>query len=127
MSPKKRKSQRLEWMGSVYKKGDVATSLGLILDFSERGVKLWVDSYKVPEEEIFTIRLLPPGGTHITHSLDFEVHKVWSTIPKSTNYTKVGCEFTNLTSQQKEYLEKLKTYFETLNDQEPANHNFSIL
>ncbi len=113
-SQNQRKSARLHAFWKVYR-DDI--TWGYLIDLSETGVKVWLNKDEEVNEDNFTIRIRPPREFNID-AIDFEVRRIWMNPNKSLRFNEIGCQFRNLTEDQKKQLTKLITFFEKYNPKE---------
>ncbi len=106
-----RNSIRKEWFTTVKLLGDVISSVGIVLDISETGARLWIDSSKMELKDHFAIRLQFPDPSGKKRFMDIEVQRMWSE-DSNSSYKQVGCRFENLTHNHKKDLNEFLRYFE---------------
>ncbi len=112
MSEKNRNAERKEWFTTVKLLGDVISSVGIVLDISETGAKLWIDSSKIEIKDNFTIRLQFPDPSGEKRFMDMEVQRMWSE-DSNGPYKQVGCRFEKLTKPHQKDLQEFLGYFGT--------------
>ncbi|GMT50088.1 MAG: hypothetical protein IEMM0008_1627 [bacterium] len=112
MSEKSRNAERKEWFTTVKLLGDVISSVGIVLDISETGAKLWVDSSKIEIKKNFAIRLQFPDPSGGKRFMDMKVQRMWSE-DSNGPYKQVGCRFEHLTKTHQKDLKEFLGYFGT--------------
>ncbi len=111
MSEKNRNAERKEWFTTVKLLGDVISSVGIVLDISETGARLWIDSSKIEIKENFAIRLQFPDPSGKKRFMDIEVQRMWFE-DSNSSYKQVGCRFENLTHSHIKDIKEFLGYFE---------------
>ncbi len=112
----KRKEPRLHAFWKVYRE-DI--TWGYLIDLSENGLKVWLNKDEEVKDNDFNIHIHPPKELELD-IIDLNVHRIWMNPSKSQRFNEIGCQFNNLTEQQKGHLTKLIVFFKKYNTKEEA-------
>ncbi|MDH4129409.1 MAG: PilZ domain-containing protein [Spirochaetota bacterium] len=105
---KQRKFDRKQCIFSVYQSNsDGNGSGGVILNLSEDGANVLVNTENASVDNDFHISIYPSPGFKQTEFIEINAHKVWEEDSGIDKYKKVGCRFKSISKDQKKKLKKL--------------------
>ncbi len=105
----KRASERSKIFWTIVRKDSLENDemgLGFLLNISEEGMNIWIDHQQKLDTEDFNIILYPPENLN-SEVLELSVHQIWTKHHNNGSMIEIGCEFVNLSSEQKDRINDL--------------------
>ena len=104
----RRKFDRKQCIFSIFQSNcNGKGSGGVILDISENGANIIVNTSSTKVDKDFHISIYPSPGFKHKDFIEINAYKVWESDSGIDKYKKLGCRFKQLTNSQKNKLHKL--------------------
>ncbi len=105
----KRAAERNKIFWTIVRKDSLENDeigLGFLLNISEKGMNIWIDHQQKLDTEDFNIILYPPENLD-SEIIELSVRQVWTEYHNNGSMIEIGCEFVNLSPEQKERINGL--------------------
>lgn len=114
MSDKRREHKRVTCFEMIYSEiDDKEVPVGFLLNISESGAHVWLDSGKMEVPDFKILRLQLPEELNSGEVINIFVRNVWFADAEEQNFKKIGCQFIQLNENDLNIIKKLLDYFES--------------
>lgn len=113
MAEKRRDYKRVTCFEMIYSDiEDQEYPVGFLLNISESGAHVWLDSSKLEVADFKILKLKMPDEFNTEEILEISVRNVWYANAEEENFKKIGCQFIKMDEKQRNTLIKLINFFE---------------